>query len=62
MKKIISAFIAIFLFIQLNAQKNIDGLIGSERAFAKYAFDKTTKQAFLQFMDSTACNLRMVNL
>lgn len=54
MKKILIAFPAIILFMQLNAQKNIDGLIAAERAFAKYALDKTTKQAFLQFMDSTA--------
>ena len=34
------------------AQKNIDGMIAAERAFAKYALDKNTKEAFLQFMDS----------
>ncbi len=54
MKKIIISSLAIILFMQLNAQKNIDGLIAAEKAFAKYALDKTTKQAFLQFMDSTA--------
>jgi ketosteroid isomerase-like protein len=36
-----------------SAQKSIDGLIAAERAFAKYALDKNTKEAFLKFMDST---------
>jgi len=36
----------------LNAQKTIDGMIATEKAFAQYAMDKNTKQAFLQFMDT----------
>jgi ketosteroid isomerase-like protein len=44
--------LSVFLCAQLHAQKNIDGLIGAERAFAKYALDKSTKEAFLQFMDT----------
>lgn len=36
----------------LPAQKNIDGLIAAEKAFAKYALDKNTKEAFLKFADT----------
>jgi ketosteroid isomerase-like protein len=51
-KKFLIEILVIVLCFQLQAQKNIDGLIGAERAFAKYAFDKSTKEAFLQFMDT----------
>src|SRR5688500_3613427 len=54
MKKLSVLFLCIPLFIHLNAQKTIDGMIAAERAFAQYALDKSTKQAFLQFMDTGA--------
>ena len=38
----------------LHAQKTIDGMIAAEKAFAQYALDKNTKQAFLKFMDMEA--------
>ena len=52
MKKILIAIFVIPMCCQLHAQKNIDGLIGAEKAFAKYALDKSTREAFLQFMDT----------
>jgi ketosteroid isomerase-like protein len=54
----LSKNLLLFFFIVLSstagAQKNIDGMVAAERAFAKYALDKNTKEAFLQFMDSAA--------
>jgi len=54
MKKLLFFFIGSSLYLQLSAQKTIDGMIAAEKAFAQYAIDKSTKQAFLQFMDDTA--------
>ena len=54
MKKLLFFFIGTSLYLQLSAQKTIDGMIAAERAFAQYALDKSTKQAFLQFMDTGA--------
>jgi len=52
--KLFTLILSIIICTSLNAQKTIDGMIAAERAFAQYATDKNTKQAFLQFMDSAA--------
>jgi ketosteroid isomerase-like protein len=52
MKKLSVLFLYITLLMQLHAQKNIDGLIAAEKAFAQYALDKNVKEAFLKFADS----------
>lgn len=51
MKKLI---VTLFLMAcyQLNAQKNIDGLINAEKGFAAYSVAHGTKDAFLKFADS----------
>ena len=52
-KKNLFLLFTILLSTVLSAQKSIDGLIAAEKAFAKYALEKNTKEAFLQFMDSS---------
>ncbi|MFL5739821.1 MAG: hypothetical protein ACJ75B_06360 [Flavisolibacter sp.] len=37
----------------LKAQRNINGLVGAEKAFAALSVSKGTRTAFLQFLDST---------
>jgi len=50
--KRLSAFIALIVSLHLNAQKNIGGLINSEKSFAAYSVNHGTKDAFLKFLDS----------
>jgi hypothetical protein len=45
-------FLFLICFCQLEAQKNIDGLINAEKSFAAYSVAHGTKDAFLQFLDS----------
>lgn len=51
MKKLI-AVLFLIAFRQLNAQKNIEGLINAEKSFAAYSVEHGTKDAFLKFLDS----------
>jgi ketosteroid isomerase-like protein len=51
MKKLIVLLFLIAAY-QMNAQKNIDGLINAERTFAAYSVAHGTKDAFLKFLDS----------
>jgi len=51
MKKLIIIAFLIVCF-QLNAQRNIDGLINAEKSFAAYSVEHGTKNAFLSFADS----------
>lgn len=51
MKKLIATLFLMACY-QLNAQKNIDGLINAERSFAAYSVAHGTKDAFLKFTDS----------
>lgn len=51
MKKLI-ALLFLIAACQLNAQKNIDGLINAEKNFAAYSVAHGTKNAFLEFSDS----------
>ncbi|MGZ3952542.1 MAG: hypothetical protein ACXVBZ_14180 [Flavisolibacter sp.] len=44
--------LSIVAVLQLNAQKNIDGLIAAEKSFAAYSVAHGTKDAFLKFLDS----------
>jgi ketosteroid isomerase-like protein len=37
----------------LSAQKNIDGMVNTEKSFAAFAVDHGTRDAFLHFIDST---------
>jgi ketosteroid isomerase-like protein len=53
MKKLIAHLFLIAVY-QLNAQKNIDGLINAEKSFAAYSVAHGTKDAFLKFLDSSA--------
>lgn len=52
MNKLFISILSFGFCINLNAQKTLDGLIAAEKAFAQYALEKNTKQAFLQFMDT----------
>ena len=55
MNKVFTLILSIIIICtSINAQKTIEGMIAAEKAFAQYAADKTTKQAFLQFMDTGA--------
>jgi hypothetical protein len=53
MKKIISTFLVLIIAQAINAQKTIDGLIKAEKDFAAYSVANSTKEAFLEFLDST---------
>lgn len=46
------AVIVFLLPLLASAQKNIEGLINAEKAFAKYAFDSNTRDAFVKFLDT----------
>jgi hypothetical protein len=41
-----------FIAINVFSQKNITGLINAEKAFAKYALDSNTRDAFVKFLDT----------
>jgi hypothetical protein len=53
MKKTISTFLVFIIVQTIMAQKSIDGLIKAERDFASYSVANSTKEAFLEFLDST---------
>jgi hypothetical protein len=52
MKRLIVSLLLISVY-QSNAQKNIDGLINTEKSFAAYSVANGTKSAFLKFLDSS---------
>src|SRR4030095_10798181 len=52
MKKIFSILILFICLIKVSAQKGIDGLIQAEKNFAAYSVTNSTKEAFLQFLDT----------
>jgi ketosteroid isomerase-like protein len=54
MHKIITSAILFLLMRSAIAQKGIDGLIRAEKNFAAYSVAHSTKEAFLQFMDSSS--------
>jgi ketosteroid isomerase-like protein len=54
MKKIITTTIYILSGLAVIAQKGIEGLIQAEKNFAAYSTAHSTKEAFLQFMDSNS--------
>src|SRR5262245_11383803 len=39
-------------FLEVPAQKGIDGLIQAEKDFAAFSVNNSTKEAFLKFLDS----------
>ena len=41
-----------FLYSAGFSQKNIEGLINAEKAFAKYAFDSNVRDAFVKYLDT----------
>ena len=45
--------ILVFLTCRAAAQKNIEGLIQAERNFAAYSVANNTKDAFLNYLDSS---------
>lgn len=54
MKKLFSISVLFFVcYIQVSAQKGIDGLINAEKNFGAYSVANSTKEAFLKFLDST---------
>jgi hypothetical protein len=54
MKKFLLAAICFGCVGFVSAQKNINGLIQAEKNFAAYSVNHSTKEGFLQFMDSAA--------
>ena len=53
MKRIFSILILFFVYFQnIQAQKGIDALIQAEKNFAAYSVANSTKEAFLNFLDS----------
>jgi ketosteroid isomerase-like protein len=51
MKTLLALPCLLFIY-QLNAQKNIDGLVNAEKTFAAYSVEHGAKNAFLKFLDS----------
>ncbi len=54
MKKIITTAVYFLFGLLVIAQKGIEGLIQAEKNFAAYSVAHSTKEAFLQFIDSSS--------
>ena len=54
MNKILNTVFLYFLGQPLIAQKGIDNLIRAEKDFAAYSVTHSTKEAFLEYMDSSS--------
>jgi len=52
--KALITYTLIFLSLSLSAQEKTKELADAETAFANYAFEHNTKEAFLKFMDTSA--------
>jgi hypothetical protein len=52
LSKIFFSLIVLLYSFSCIAQKNITGLINAEKAFAKYALDSNTRDAFVKFLDT----------
>lgn len=54
MRKTITTAVYLFFGLTVIAQKGIDGMIQAERDFAAYSVAHTTKEAFLEYIDSNS--------
>ncbi len=52
--KFLLLLISVFYFLTATGQKGIEGLIQAEKKFAAWSVEHGTREAFLQFMDSSA--------
>jgi ketosteroid isomerase-like protein len=50
MKTILAAALFLFAVLTISAQSDLQKLVDTEKSFAAYAAEKTTKQAFLEFL------------